>query len=368
MTDKTNLNLTEINIADIKSVKEVTSIFDASEGDVLPNGTVVERFLSKSNQHAIYKTVGELSFTYTYKTQDVKIKDEIRKFDCVFNRYRDKRRGVIDEHFERSAISTLRAIFQNSSPDAIRESISDLEKQIEMLESIETVIARGKGYQVWIACNGETQYIHSNSLPDVAHSISAYTKIKAHAAAFLPKSQRNNFNRRLGAALAEAFQTKPGKDIDSIFIPLEEYIQQCISNNARIDFLAVTSLATMILICLSYILYQILALPSFLHTALIAVSGGYLGTFISVFERSKSMSVGANDSTNLILFQGTLRVILGGVFGLIAYAAALSGMAFTIFSHSTASLILLGVAAGFSERLIPDLIHGFSPNQNIGKS
>lgn len=363
MPDKTIPDHSATNVADIKSAIVKPLDINVKEGSTLANGQTIEKIFSKSPNYIIYSVVGEFDFHYRYNIQNADVREGVRKFEFVMKKYKEIRKGVGDDRFDSIAISTLRTIFQADSVEVRENSISDLEKQLEALKPIKAVIGRGKGFVVWINDADKTQYRHTHGLPEVEYSVAAYTRIKSLAAALLPESKQRSFNRRLGAALVEAFKTKPGKDIDRLFIPLEEYIQRCISNDLRTQYLVVTSTVTIILICISYLLHQLHVLPSFLHSALIAVSGGYLGTFISVFERSKSLSVGDHESTKLILSQGTLRVILGGVFGFIAYAAALSGMAFTIFKDTTASLILLGVAAGFSERLIPDLIQGFSSSK-----
>ena len=68
-----------------------------------------------------------------------------------------------------------------------------------------------------------------------------------------------------------------------------------------------------------------------------------------------------HDPIGTIVFQAIVRILLGGVFGFIAFILSQMGFAFSILKESSIGLIFIGVASGFSERLIPELL------QNIAK-
>ncbi|MDP3513377.1 MAG: hypothetical protein Q8S20_11555 [Sulfuritalea sp.] len=361
MSEKAPQQSSVTNVSPISSTAPGNRIQDVEEGATLARGEKVKHVYAKSATHVIYRVEGDDSIVYTYTNPTALSRESIRRFERLMAKGKAKLKGIRDDQLNGLAVSALRTIFQEQSIELHEAVIRSLEEYVTNLQEVEAILARDKDFVVWIDHSGFPQYRYKSDAPEILRSVSEFTRINALAKVLLPPSLQRSFSRRLGAALAGVLPLIPGKNIDAHFAPLEEYIQRYISDTLRIRFLTATSSAAIFLVSCSYILYQMASLPNFLHVALIVIAGGYFGTFISVFERSKTLSVGDNESTKLIIFQGTLRVFLGGIFGLIAYAAASSGMAFTLFKDTTSGLLLLGVAAGFSERLIPDLIHGFSP-------
>jgi hypothetical protein len=91
---------------------------------------------------------------------------------------------------------------------------------------------------------------------------------------------------------------------------------------------------------------------------LLAISGGAggVGAWASILQRASRLELGPLETPAHLQFQGVTRILIGTTFGIVAVAAMNAGL---LLSSATQSLWTTGIAtfvAGFSERLIPELI------------
>jgi hypothetical protein len=353
-TNKQEAEVTNITAA--PSTKRSTRIDEIREGATVKSGKKVRTVFSRNVDYVIYSLEGSDSIQYRWKIDDPEVNSNIRKFETLCAKAREKLKGAQLHKENPYRLAILRAIFKERSSDAFASAFQEFDAYIKSAREIKSVVSRAENFVVWINDEGRVGYSFGRDLPDVENVLSEFSRILTMADDLLPAVYQKKIQRRLGVALAAGFRG----DFEP-FKRLESDIQTIAENNLRRDYLVVTSAGGIIMIALSYLAYRLLILPEFLHVALIVVAGGFLGTFISVLERSKTLRVGNDESARLIILQGMIRVFLGGAFGLIAYAAAVSGLAFSILKGANAALLLLGVVAGFSERRIPDLIDGISP-------
>ncbi|MBD9631402.1 hypothetical protein [Pseudomonas sp. PDM19] len=347
----------EIDDDDIKNIRE---------GTILLNGSTVTRIHSKSSDFIIYSVDHQTSAYWSWTCRSPEVDDGLHKLNLLLSAIEKKFMGIPTNELDGLVVSALRVIFRSRNTEKIEDALSALEKAIESKTGVQTIISKSSNFIVWISANGNIGY-HVRNLDDITESINQYTKIKSLAEAMLPKEHKQVFNLRLGAILATSFRERPGANAPILFKPLEDLIHRLAENKLRIHYIFTTTLTAATFVSISFFAYILTIFPNFLHASLAAVCGGFLGTFVSVLERSNGIRISEYESPNLIILQGSLRVFLGGIFGFIAYATAVTGFAFTIFSDTTAKLLLLGIVAGFSERLIPDLIQGISTerkNQN----
>lgn len=329
------------------------------EGARLVSGAVVTAVYAKGSDFVIYSLDNDSFPSWKWSCNSLAVDDGLHKLSLLLSAANKKFKGTPFRERDELVLASLRVIFQSRDEARIEKALLGFEEAIKSQTEVKAVIAHTSKFTVWITGEDNVGYKY-RGLDDVQESVKEFTRIKYLAAAMLPKESVAIFNRRLGAALANAFRTRSGADIGDIFGPLEGLIHKIAENKLRVSYLLTTTYATAIFVLLFFVLYVSALLPTFLNLSLIVACGGFLGTFISVLERSSEIRVSEYESPSLIVLQGLLRVCLGGVFGFTAYLAAVSGFAFSIFSDAVAKLLLLGIVAGFSERLIPDLIHGIS--------
>lgn len=341
-------------------------INNIKEGVTLINGKTVTNVYSKGSDFVIYSLNNSTFPSWKWTCQSSIVDDGLHKLSLLLTTADNKFKGVKFAGLDALVTASLRVIFLSRDEGRIEKALLSFEEAIKNQPAVRSVIARSANFAVWISERGNVGFQYQNL--DVTESINEYTRIKALATSMLPQEHMETFNYRLGAALANALRTKPGSNTSEFFSPLETLIHRIAENKLRISYLFSTTLTTAILATAFFTIYIVATPSDFFKSSLVVACGGFLGTFISVLERSNGITISEYESPKLIILQGLLRVCLGGIFGLTAYLAAISGFAFSIFSDMTAKLLLLGIIAGFSERLIPDLIHGISSeNKNSPK-
>jgi hypothetical protein len=83
---------------------------------------------------------------------------------------------------------------------------------------------------------------------------------------------------------------------------------------------------------------------------------GALGSLISVLTKTKGMGVERFFLRSQAFFVGSGRIVLGVLYGPVAVLAAKAGVLFTVLLEKEEGVYLIAILAGFSERLVPDLL------------
>lgn len=326
------------------------------EGTELGGGKVIEHVYARARSYVIYQLKGSRCINYSWNQISPEQHALMQRLEMLGAKAQKKFKGVRFGDTNHFMVAALQAIFREDCSDSAQRTLKEFETYIAETAEVKSVIARTPDFIVWINSEARVDYYYRKDLPGVEDSVAEFTRLRALGTSVLPASTHGAFHHRLGAALATSLRLQPGSDTGRIFEPIEGLIQSILENDLRIKYLLATTAGACILVSLTYIIYRMADLPIMLHDSLVAVSGGFIGALISVLERSKTLRGTISESSSLITFQGVLRILLGGTFGFIAFAAAKAGLAFSILNTTTASMIVLGVAAGFSERLIPELI------------
>lgn len=179
------------------------------------------------------------------------------------------------------------------------------------------------------------------------------------------KVDRRRFDSLLGASMVAAFKSDAKEPAKSYFAIADRYIETRIREKVRFNF----SLASLgVAIILSSLLGGLFFyLKSCCESALweelcLAGLGGVIGAAISVLRRSSDLSLETFVSAKSLRLQGAFRVLLGLLFGIVAFTANKSNIAFGLVENVYA-VFLLTLAAGFSEQLVPDLIERVIPKE-----
>jgi hypothetical protein len=88
----------------------------------------------------------------------------------------------------------------------------------------------------------------------------------------------------------------------------------------------------------------------------VGVGAGALGAWASILQRASSLKLGAFETPQHLSFQGVTRILIGMVFGVFAIACLKAGLLFSGFEKDLWITGMATFVAGFSERLIPELI------------
>jgi hypothetical protein len=329
-------------------------------GEFDDQGNVIGIVYSKGANFIVYGVKGRGGVTCIWGGISPEQNAFVQKIIALGVKSVAKFKTIVPNEVDTLTAAAYQIVFNGDTGKSADLAIAQLEEYIQQAPEVKAVIAFSPHYSVWISGADRINYRYSSDMLGVEESVSEFTRIGALADAVLPQANKAAFNRQLGAALVMAFKLKPGKETREIFGPVELLIESILQNDLRIKYLMVTTLSVVILVSLAYAMYALNFLPPSIRMALVSVSGGFVGALISVLERSSTLQGKVSESLNLIVFQGVLRILLGGIFGLTAYSAAQLNIAFGFLGSTNPALLLLGLAAGFSERLIPELIQSIS--------
>ncbi|WPO00696.1 hypothetical protein [Pseudomonas sp. MUP55] len=326
-------------------------------------GKEVESVHVRGSDYIIYTMVGDDHCSWYYELKDERIDEALRVLNESQVKISYKFRGVVSGVISRLILNAVRTIFgERENKDAIASAIIALEQKIDLLVGVKVVIAQNEKFKVWMT--EDNRIVHhvkkAFMTPEVGEAVKEFKILESFAIAMLPLKNHSLFFRRLAAAFAGRLESANDPLISGVFEELRLYVNKTVENGLKVRYLSIAFLITFIIVGLTFLIHRSHFFSGFLQQAIVAVSGGVLGAFISVLERSKNIIISEHETDALIFMQCVVRVFLGGVFGLILVSAVVSGVAFTLFSHSSAAMLLLGVVSGFSERLIPELIQGIS--------
>lgn len=344
------------------------NINKVSIGDKLDEHYFIDAIYYQSDKLIIYKSSEKKKIIYTLLDADSCTLDRFGRIDTLMDTLSVKTKGTRRNEADTIYINCLISALDGND-ESFNRQIDKFDKFVNNSETIENIISQTQGYIIWMSGSECKYHIHENPSAYEA-AIIEFNKFRNLSNSTLPSLYKPVFERHLSAALATSFlQSDNNKDH---FKEAEDFLTKIISTKTKMQYVVSLFCSSAILISLLYLascFEQQLSIPKILNNALPIMQAGILGAFISTFERSKSLNVTAKESPELIIFYGLFRVLLGCIFGFISYLLVNSGFAFAIFKDSNSAIILLGIVAGFSERLIPDLIYNISEqSKNLAKT
>lgn len=290
-----------------------------------------------------------------YKYTNKKFSPFVSKLDTLSHVAEVKFKSIKFDSLTNLKVTILKRIFDECDTIELNKLLSIYESAIEKHLGVKRIIGRDSHFCIFQLEDATFEFRHKQSSDEINLAIAEYTRVQAIAETLLPEKEQLKFGKRLAAALNYAFKSRSsGEDL---FSALERVAAGSLQNDVRLKLLTITSSVAIVVMFLAtglyYISYQS---PSFASYCLISGTGGIAGALISFLERSKSTIINENDLALLVISNSVCRILLGGLFGAIACAATSAELAFSLFKSSKPALLILGIAAGFSERLIPDVL------------
>ncbi len=369
-------NTEEINYSSVKLPSlEISEMFVGS----IENGKEIAEIFTKSQNYIVYRCKDQRGVAYKCSNLDLahELVEQrgaaLSKVDYCIGKSHEKFRGEIPFVVNWSHISVLRQIFKMKNFESAEIVIQELRDVIAETKAIRKILGRNESGCVWIDETGEAHWRIDKKKEHGEAAIIEFISLRAMAEANLPKKEYDRFNLRVATALAACITSSDASSIEKNFTPLRLWLTDSWQNEIKLRLLMWVTLISVSLIIFGLITYYQVSGPNFFKNGIICVVAGFAGALISFLERSKSLSIGSNELPVLLVLTNIWRIALGGLFGIIAYAAIRSGLAFSFFKEGKYALLLVGIAAGFSERLIPDMIgsitkDGVKPGSNNGGS
>lgn len=352
-----NNNLVDINkeneSQEIKSILTGVTYRNYKKGTQIDNGKIVDTIFSKSSKHIIYTLEGSKRICYEYEFSSHETQNHLNSLSILILRAEDKFKNTAADDITKRAIPIFDLIFRENT-EKISFYLAALDEYINQREVVKEIIGFSDKYVIWINSKNETDFIYWAPRNNLNTAMAEYFRLRALGLSFIPDGLRKKFSFQLGAALAEVFETS--KNTISIFKESEALISKTIENSLRTKYTGATTATAILAILTSLFAVNYFNFSSLTIASIYTTVGGIIGAFISIQERAKSIKCQIHDPIETIVFQAFVRMMLGGIFGFISFIASQMGVAFGVFKDNIIGLVLIGIAAGFSERLIPEIL------------
>jgi uncharacterized protein YegP (UPF0339 family) len=195
-------------------------------------------------------------------------------------------------------------------------------------------------------------------------AIAEFDSIMATIATSVAKPYRKDCYHRLGKALFAAFHTQEGARPAIHFRAVRLLVRTKAKERARLVYVVASMAATMLLVLGTFPIYYFVTSP---EIRLIALGGcfGSIGASISVLQRNPSLDIDPWMSNGYLRLQGITRIVLGFIFGFIFVLASKANFVLGVVRDNPYPLLVLCIVAGFSERVIPELLSRFESSNAV---
>jgi hypothetical protein len=334
----------------------VTAFMDVSVGDLFDKAKV-DFIHGASDSYIVYDAQG----TLLYQTDGTIAHQAEATAVCrqVLAIAEAELQGAYARQTRKLAGLALVSSFEAKSTDDVRAPFRPVEAFIEKNGPICRVFTRSRDFIIFLDKSGEVRCEYTNVSAGVSACIDEFERLNQAAATALSPADQLTLKQILGGELAAAFRA--GETVASpveVFSGSRGFIQRrleaAVTNLYVISSLTFAGiLGTMLALSIAFPLIGLVASARLLS---VGALGGMIGAFISVLQRSGSLVVTQFAPRTQVISQAIVRLALGIVFGALVVIAVRGNVAFGTFRSEPYALFLLAVAAGFSERLIPDLL------------
>ncbi len=195
--------------------------------------------------------------------------------------------------------------------------------------------------------------------------IGRLTHLEAQSMNLLGNEQMEPFRLMLGEGVARMLDEKTSEHAMEIMDKAEDFMNKRSRERAWIWYLCASFVTTIPFLLTGLLLwiFQTPIIAKYGINPFQVVIGAFLGApgaLLSVLTRSTRINVEAAAGPRIHYLEGGARVIVGIIGAFIAALAVKANFALGIINDAKAGLpllMLLCVIAGYSERLVPELIH-----------
>lgn len=227
---------------------------------------------------------------------------------------------------------------------------------------IDTVFGSSNDWVVFIDKNGRLLCDYPSPPDSTAPLLTEFHRLQQLAVASLRKLDVTALAPILGTELTLGLQRTTPVQPSEAFVASKDFIELKHAARMRGRYLSASLIAAVLAgVAASFLLVRVVQDTDLL----LGCIGGIIGATISVLQRSADMEIRRFLPTGQVIMQGSIRIVLGVLFGVIIVAAARSDFALGAFVGNGNALFIVGVAAGFSERLVPDLLTKIAADKKL---
>jgi hypothetical protein len=217
---------------------------------------------------------------------------------------------------------------------------------------IKSIIGRHRHMVVYITNDGVVGWDYKELPERLRPGVAEFQFLDGLASYCLPKKLRGTAANLLAKSLYAGLLCEDGQNPINKFDDVRHFIVDRASGRARLYYILWSLLFVLVIgiLILRQSQWQMPTIP------LVGVLGGLIGAAISIIQRGWKLPVDPLCSVPHLALQGLIRVVLGAIFGAFLVIASKANLTLGTISGDTWALFSFSVAAGFSERFVPDLL------------
>jgi hypothetical protein len=263
---------------------------------------------------------------------------------------------------------------------AVKKSIFDAFEMLKegdidpaLGKKIEVLIKNGGDFIVYLDSELNIQYAASSlyrtfstSFGEVLNKVAELDGLADIS--FMTKRQIKEYRCMIGAAIARMYENSDKTIIFEMLDKAEYFLKSRVTETARIWYLSSASFLILFLISIYIIFILLIDISnrnSFEFISCILTGAG--GAYLSLMMNSKKITVNPSSGRIIHFFESITRLIIGmiGSFfvSLLVYSGIINpGNKEDLFIN----MLIFSFIAGFSERMVPNLIHHFEVGNGSG--
>jgi hypothetical protein len=325
-------------------------------GDMTKVGDVIEYIYHRSDSIIIYRnTAGYIS--YLTRGDFSKYKPAFVEFHKLIIEAEKQLRGAYRRDFSNLIAVSLRSALFTEDGENIESYFTPIRKFIEEKGPIESIYGWGSGFLIYLNkqrfINYEYRELPNRLLPALAE----FHRLQHIARASLQETDKNEVASLLGNELAAVFRATEDSDPSSFFVSSKEFITNRSEAILRSKYIRASVFSSfLLLLLLAPVCYYLKITANDFWVIPLGGLGGVIGATISLIQRGGALTVNPFVPVSHVVFQGLVRVLLGVIFGALLVVASQANITLGIISNNIWSLFIFSVVAGFSERLVPDIL------------
>jgi len=345
---------------DVTSVKQGSETDPESLADVVVGqrfrGSVVDHIHRGDRYYIVYEADDQLRSYHTASAPPF-----CRYASNLCHEYSVRAETKLEGMYERQlrrllAVALVRA-FDADSRENVEQAFMIIDEFIESKTPIVRVYARDLRFSVFMD-HTQTLCWEYKLLPDMMLArVAEFERLNVTATAVLSGAELLAAKNILGNELAVALRNEDAASM-GLFAASREFVKNRVESTLTNNYIIATLSAAVIV-------GVALAVPALLQPAFVTMPlrqlstgalGGLIGATISLLGRSATLNISQFVSKRQIAAQAIVRIALGVVFGSLAFLAIKGNIVLGTISVHPEAQFLISVAAGFSERWIPDLL------------
>jgi hypothetical protein len=240
-------------------------------------------------------------------------------------------------------------------------------------KKIEVLIENGGDFIVYLDSELNIQYavsslfrIFSASYGEVLNKVAELDGLADLSC--MTKRQVKKYRCMIGAAIARMYENNDKTIIFEMLDKSEYFLKSRVTETARIWYLSSASFIILFLVCMYIIYISFIGISnknSFEFISCILSGAG--GAYLSLIMNTKKITVNPSSGRVIHFFESITRLIIGmiGSFfvSLLVYSGIINpGAKDDLFIN----MLIFSFIAGFSERMVPNLIHHFEVGNGSG--